>query len=126
MKKNIRFRPSPAMKTFSRVFSGVFALVGLGFVVIGVTEVIPSGGGAFGAVWTLMACCFVGIGIYGAVSKNGLYGLHRDFGLEITDEDPGAEESAEERLKKLQALYDQRLITAEEYETKRQEILREL
>ena len=36
------------------------------------------------------------------------------------------EESAEERLKKLQALYDQRLITAEEYETKRQEILREL
>ncbi len=125
MKRNIRIQPTPAMKTFSRIFSGVFALVGIGFVTIGVTEVIPSGGGAFGMVWTLMACCFTGIGIYGAANKNGLYGMQRGFGLEITDEETG-DESAEERLKKLQALYDQRLITAEEYETKRKEILREL
>lgn len=125
MKKSIRFQPSPAMRTFSRVFSGIFALVGLGFVAVGVTEVIPAGGGAFGLVWTLMACCFVGIGIYGAVNKNGLYGLHRGAGIEITDEETG-DESAEGRLKKLQVLYDQRLITAEEYEAKRQEILKEL
>lgn len=125
MKKSIRFQPSPAMRTFSRVFSGIFALVGLGFVAVGVTEVIPAGGGAFGLVWTLMACCFVGVGVYGAVSKNGLYGLHRGAGIEITDEETG-DESAEERLKKLQSLYDQRLITAEEYDSKRQEILKEL
>lgn len=125
MKRNIRIQPTPAMKNFSRVFSGIFALVGLGFVAVGVTEVIPSGGGVFGIVWTLMACCFVGIGIYGAANKNGLYGIQRGFGLEITDEETG-DESAEERLKKLQALYDQRLITAEEYEVKRQEILKEL
>ena len=36
------------------------------------------------------------------------------------------EESEQERLKKLQSLYDQRLITAEEYEEKRKEILKEL
>lgn len=35
-------------------------------------------------------------------------------------------ETAEERLKKLQTLYDQRLITPEEYEEKRKEILKEL
>lgn len=125
MKKSIRFRPSPAMKTFSRIFSGIFALIGIGFVTIGLTEVIPSGGGAFGLVWTLMACCFVGIGVYGAASKDGLYGMRRGFGVEITDEET-ENESTEERLKKLQALYDQRLITSEEYEEKRKAILKEL
>ena len=34
--------------------------------------------------------------------------------------------SPEERLRQLQSLYDQRLITTEEYEQKRQEILKEL
>lgn len=124
MKKNIRFTPSPAMKVFGRVFSGVFALVGVSFVVIGVTEVIPSGAGLFGVVWTLMACFFAGIGVYGVVSKEGLYGMRRGFGIEISDEEDG--EPAGDRLKKLQALYDQRLITPEEYEEKRKEILKEL
>lgn len=124
MKKNIRFTPSPAMKVFGRVFSGIFALVGISFVVIGVTEVIPSGAGIFGVVWTLMACFFAGIGIYGVVSKDGLYSMRRGFGIEISDEEPEA--TAEDRLKNLQALYDQRLITPEEYEEKRKEILKEL
>lgn len=121
MKKKLRFQPSPAYRKFSRVFSGIFALVALGFVVIGVTEVIPSGAGVFGIVWTFMAACFFGVGVYGVVSKDGLY---RGYGVEITDEEP--EQSAQERLEKLQGLYDQRLITAEEYEEKRKEILKEL
>lgn len=121
MKRNVRFQPSPAMKRSNRVFSGVFALVGLAFVVIGVTEVIPNSG-VFGVVWTLIACLFVGVGLYGAFSKNGLY---RRYSVEIEDEEtPG--ESAEARLKKLQDLYDQRLITTDEYERKREEILKDL
>lgn len=124
MKKNIRFVPSPVMKGFGRIFSGIFALVGISFVVIGVTEVIPSGAGLFGVVWTLMACFFAGVGIYGVVSKEGLYGMRRGFGIEISDDDGG--ESSEDRLKKLQYLYDQRLITPEEYEQKRKEILGQL
>ena len=128
MKKNIRFVPSPVMKGFGRIFSGIFALVGISFVVIGVTEVIPSGAGLFGVVWTLMACFFAGVGIYGVVSKEGLYGMRRGFGIEISDEGAGGDggESAEDRLKKLQYLYDQRLITTEEYEQKRKEILGQL
>ena len=124
MKKNIRFVPSPVMKVFGRIFSGIFALVGISFVVIGVTEVIRSGAGLFGVVWTLMACFFAGVGIYGVVSKEGLYGMRRGFGIEISDDDGG--ESSEDRLKKLQYLYDQRLITPEEYEQKRKEILGQL
>ena len=140
MRRNIRFKPSREARTFSRVFSGIFALIGLGFVAIGVTEVIPSGAGLFGLVWTGMAACFVGIGIYGAVSKKGLYGLNH-WGLEIEDgedkETPAAagepskppaasRPSVEERLKQLEDLREKRLITANEFEEKRKEILKEL
>ncbi len=121
MRKNLRFKPSPAYRKFSRVVSGVFALIALGFVAIGVTEVIPSGAGVFGFVWTGMALCFVGVGVYGVVSKDGLY---RGYGVEITDEESG--ESVQERLERLQGLYDQRLITVEEYEQKRKEILKDI
>lgn len=124
MKRNIRFKPSPAARKFSRVFSGVFALIGLGFVAIGVTQLIPSAG-IFGLVWTAMAVAFVVIGIAGALNKDGAYGVHGRWGVEIEDEEtPG--EIPEDRLKKLQSLYDQRLITTEEFEEKRKEILKEL
>lgn len=126
MKRNIRFSPSPAMRTFSRVFSGIFALISLSFVFIGVTEILP-GGGAFGIVWTLMACCFAGIGIYGAVSKNGLYGMYRGGGIEITDEDTEqGERDAKSRLEELEALRADGLLTKEEYDRKREEILKDL
>ena len=124
MKRKVTYRPSKAQIQFARVFSGIFALVALGFVAIGVTQVLP-GGGIFGLVWTLMAVCFFGVGVYGAVSKEGLYGRWSRGSLEI-EEETGEAASSEERLKKLQALYDQRLITTEEYEQKRHEILKQL
>ena len=124
MKRKITYRPSPAQIRFGRIFSGIFALVALGFVAIGVTQVLP-GGGIFGLVWTGMAVCFFCIGIYGAVSKEGPYNRWNRGSLEIEEEGAGAE-SSEERLRKLQALYDQRLITAEEFEEKRKKILEEL
>lgn len=135
MKKNIRFKPSPAMIVFSRIFSAVFALVGLGFSAFGLTLFGTGGAGAaFGLVWTLLSLSFVAIGVYGAANKNGLYGLQplggrieiSEDGVEISAQDAPAGESAEERLKQLQSLYDQRLITAGEFEEKRKEILKEL
>ena len=129
MRRNIRFKPSREARTFSRVFSGIFALIALGFVWIGVTEILPSGAGVFGIVWTLMACCFVGIGIYGAVSKNGLYGMYRGFGLSITDEEEteGKEKrDAKSRLEELEKLRADGLLSKEEYDQKREEILKEL
>ena len=45
--------------------------------------------------------------------------------MHIEDDAPQAEDP-EERLRKLRELYDQRLITEEEYEAKRREILGEL
>jgi len=114
------------MKRFSRVFSGVFALIGVGFVLIGVTEVIPSGGGIFGLVWTAMAAGFAVLGVCGAMNKDGIYGITGMIGVEVEEGGEAAPEDTEERLKKLQSLYDQRLITTEEYEKKREEIIKGL
>ena len=63
----------------------------------------------------VMGAIFVLIGVFAVIPK-----------IEIEDEGGASAESAEERLKKLQSLYDQRLITPEEYEQKRKEILEEL
>ncbi len=130
MKKTIRVKPGQKAKTFSRIFSGIFALIGLGFVAIGATEVIPSGAGLFGFVWTGMACVFVMIGIAGAVNKDGLYGLGRDYRIEVDEEQSAASgdapASVEARLKQLEDLREKRLITAGEYEEKRKDILKEL
>lgn len=146
MKRKIRFEPTPAMKIFGRIFSALFGVVGLSFVVIGVTEVIPSGAGIFGVVWTLVACMFAGIGIYGAVSRDGLYSMRRGFNLEITDEEPqppvdkwdaalsgethdhipSTALDAKARLEQLETLKEAGLITREEYDQKRREILKGL
>jgi len=55
-------------------------------------------------------------------------GIERETIVGIMDEvdDTQAGGDVEERMKQLRSLYDQRLITQEEYEQKRQEILKEL
>lgn len=123
MKKNIRYKPSKAS-------AGMSFAVGIVFTVIGLSLVLPATFGSgflpvglFGLVWTGIAVAITavnGLYLFGKRDNTSLFG-----GYEITDEEP-EEESSEERLKKLQSLYDQRLITAEEYEEKRKEILKEL
>ena len=115
-----------------------FLIVSIAFVVIGVTVVIPGAGG-FGVLWTLVAASFVVVAVVNMVRKNGMahrvaYDVEQDMGENIVgmmeDAPPsyeaGAKGSAEERLLELRNLYDLRLITDEEYEAKRQEILKEL
>ena len=112
VKRRITYRPSKAQS----ILGGV---VGVVFILIGFTMVIPQAG-LFGLLWTGMAVAITAVNFYHAFGK-GYIGPD----IEIEDGSPSAE-TAEERLKKLQALYDQRLITAEEYEQKRQEILEKL
>lgn len=115
MKKHVRYRPS-------KVSAGMGLVVGSVFVIIGLTMVIPQFG-LIGLLWTGIAAVMTvvdGLYLFGKRDNTSLFG-----GYVITDEEP-EEESSEERLKKLQSLYDQRLITAEEYEEKRKEILKEL
>ena len=79
--------------------------------------------GLFGLAWTGIAVAITvvnGLYLFGKRDNTSFFGSYV-----ITDEET-EEESEQERLKKLQSLYDQRLITAEEYEEKRKEILKEL
>lgn len=129
MKKRRRMtvRPSRGMITASRIFGGVFAVVGVCFAALGVTALI-SASGLFGVIWVLISLVFVGYGVYGACNKNGIYAGY-DFSVEEESEEEAPSLRApngEERLQKARELYDHQLITREEYEKKREEILKEL
>ena len=116
MRRNIHYKPSKAASIFGGIVGCAMGIFGL--------FAIPDMGALIGfkAIWCLMA---FGMGIYyfllaaGVVKYNG--------GYVITDEsDDGAKErksDAEVRLEELQTLYDRRLITEEEYQEKRRDIL---
>ena len=110
--RRVTYRPSKAGSVFSLIFGCVFVLIGI-FVII------PSAG-AFGILWTLIAAAGTAYNAYVAFGKKYI-----GPEVHIEDETPPSEDP-EERLRKLRELYDQRLITEEEYEAKRREILGEL
>ena len=113
-RKRVTYRPNKASGVFGVVWGGLFVLIGLVFVV-------PTFG-IFGVIWTVAALAITVVNGYHAFGK-------KYIGPEIHIEDDGAEASSgsiEERLQELRNLYDRSLITEEEYEAKKQEILKEL
>ena len=115
-RKRITHRPNKASGIFGTIWGGLFVLMGL-FVAI------PTFG-AFGVLWTLAAVAITGMNAYHAFGK-------KYIGPEIyieddTEKPAGSGSSVEERLQELREIYDRRLITDEEYEAKRKEILDEL
>ena len=145
MSKKIHVRPG---KTQSK--AGFF--VGIVFCLIGIFVVIPTFG-IFGIIWTAAAGWIAyshyrngftdkpiatqvieveGDGEDITVTKHTGLGAY-SYGTEDSDTGLGngpkgttAQESVEERLRKLQSLYDQMLITKEEYEQKKKDILEDL
>ena len=125
--KRIKVRPG---KTQSKL--GFF--MGIGFCIIGCVVVIPMFG-AFGLLWTGIAVAITVINYKNAFSEEGVTSheiiidesedgveLNRNMTGDIRKE--GADgEDIEVKLKKLHALYEQRLITSSEYEAKRKELL---
>ena len=123
MRRNRRmtYRPSKSQA----VFGGV---VGILFVLIGLFVAIPTFG-PFGILWTLIAVGITGMNFYQAFGKSYVGPeIHIEEDDEGTCETPApvGGVSAQDRLTELRALYDQRLITQEEYEEKRREILKDL
>ncbi len=114
-RRSYRYRPNKVQSAVGIAAGGLFILLGLFFV-------IPTFG-FFGIIWTLFAVGITASNAYAAFSGKG-YGS-----LEMEEQDGPGESSSgldfEEKLQKLQRLYEQRLITREEYEQKRAEILAE-
>ena len=137
-RRRVTYRPSKAQGAFGMVWGGIFVLIGL-------AVVIPTFG-AFGILWTLAA---VGITV-----MNGLHAFGKKYvGPEIRIEDeegdgpearpfegaapsspapeshdhiPSTALDTRERLEQLNTLKEAGLITREEYDQKRREILSEL
>lgn len=113
-KYRVTKRPGKASGAMSAVVGGIFVLISI-FVAI------PTFG-AFGILWTLMAAAMCVYGIYSAFGKHYV-------GPEITiesDVQNTQPDDAGSRLEKLQQLYDSGLISQDEYEAKRKEIIAEL
>ncbi len=126
-RKRVTYRPSKTGSVLGGVVGVIFVLIGL-FVVIPTFSMGGGFGAIFGVFWTILAAVIAGTNFYQAFGKGYI-------GPEIHIEEEGKSEHAQDapapgdaqaRLTELRALYDQRLITQEEYEQKRREILEEL
>ena len=111
--KRVRVNPG-------RTQSMVGFVGGLLFVVLGIVVVIPSFG-AFGIIWTLFAGVIAGVNGFNAFSQKGVTSHEI-----LIDDGDSAGTSPAERLETLRDLYERRLITQEEYEKRRAEIIDEL
>lgn len=111
-RRRMRYQPSKSQSIFSGVVGIIFCLIGL-FVVI------PTFG-LFGLLWT-------GIAVFITIHNFAMASGKASMGSYVIEEEGAApssgEPTAEQRLQELRSLYDQRLITQEEYDQKRQEIL---
>lgn len=133
----VQSQPTGAARGVQRLVGAVHAVLGFVFVVISITEIIPNVG-LFGLIFLAGGLFFLINGIRLVLSKNDVahrvgYEVETDLDKSIVglmedaaedSEDPSA--SVEERLTRLRDLYEQRLITKEEYDVKRQEILKTL
>ena len=109
----IRVKPSRSQAALGMV-------VGIVFVGIGLFIVIPIFG-AFGIFWTLVA---VAIAVYSAINVFSTRGLaHTEIEIENSAEFKEGELNFDERLRRLERLRDEQLISSEEYERKREEIM---
>ena len=121
MRRNIHYKPSKGASILGGIVGctmGFFGLFGMSDMAYGFgTEFL-----AFRLVWCLMT---FGMGIYNFLLAAGV--VKYNGGYEITDESDesakGGKSDAEARLEELQTLYDRRLITEEEYQEKRKDIL---
>lgn len=117
-RRRITYRPSKAQTI-------VGGLMGAVFVAIGIFVVIPASG-MFGVLWTLFAAVITVSNLYAGFGKNYAgpeIHVEEDASQAQSDSEAGG---STRRLEELRALYDRRLITQEEYEEKRKEILKEL
>ena len=129
-RRRVTYRPSKAQGAFGVIWGGIFVVIGLVFV-------IPSFG-PFGVLWTLAALAITVMNGVRAFGK-GYVGpeIHIEEEGETPPPPPAPSEQthdhissmalgAKERLEQLEALKDAGLVTDQEYQKKRSEILDDL
>ena len=109
-----------------RVIGLVGCVIGLVLAIIGVVYFVPKFK-VIGILWTIVALAMIGFNAYCAFSKK----FNASLALTETqskseDSQKGESTEIEDRLVKLRSLYEKGLISDEEYELKRKDILSEL
>ncbi len=126
MARRIKVKPGKTQSKF-----GFF--VGLAFVLIGVVMVIPIFG-PFGILWTAVAGYIAFTHYKNGFTNEGVPtheieidddGREFSYGNDYSAPQYTSENDIEIKLRKLEDLYNKDLITSEDYEKKRQEILDE-
>lgn len=115
MNRRVRMRPSKPASFMGMIVGGIF-------VFIGIFMVIPTFG-FFGIFWTLMACAITGSQAYNLFSKKGMASWEMD--IEESQSQPVPKVDFEEKLVKLNRLKEEGLISEEEFQSKRDEVMRE-
>lgn len=121
-----KVKPSKA-SSITIIISGVlFLIFGVVFLISISSELSSDDGGpliiAFFAIWIIMCIGFVVFGIANLVKKDGISTYEIDFNKVdgSTNEDMS---NVEQRLRNLENLKQKRLITEEEYQKKRKDII---
>lgn len=114
-RKRVTYRPGRTQGVFGVIWGGIF-------VVIGLLVAIP----VFGPVGILWTLAVIGITAYHGYCAFGKGYVGPEIHIEDSDCAAPGTSSAEARLQELRNLYDRSLITEEEYEEKRREILKDL
>ena len=124
----VQSQPTGAAQGVRRGIGVVQAIFGFVFVVVAVTEIIPTAG--------LFGLPFLAIGVETGVEEETIVGLMDEVlekhegsaaaAPQSHDHIPSTALNAKERLEQLQSLKNGGLITQAEYDQKRQEILRNL
>lgn len=146
----VQHQPTGAAKVAQRGIGVVHAVVGAVFVIISLTEIIPSAG-LFGLPFLAAGAFFAVNGTLLALGRNGFahrtaYDVETDVeeetivgilddvdraeqrkpSAETHDHIPSTALSLQKRLEQLETLKDAGLVDEEEYREKRKEILKEL
>lgn len=116
MRRRVSVRPTKISSMMSLIMGCIFCFIGF-FIVI------PQFG-MFGIFWTLIAVSITASAVYNVFSNKGLATTHID--IEDYEDEKSESNLIEERLRKLNELYEKRLITQDEFEAKKADLLEKL
>jgi hypothetical protein len=109
----------------SRASSIIGILVGVAFLVFGVVFLVvlvgkdSQIGVGFMSLWIFVVCLIIAFNVYHLISRKGMLEIDAEAG----DSGAGAEANFDVKLRRLERLRSDRLISEEEYKRKRAEIL---
>jgi hypothetical protein len=106
----------------SKGMSAVSMIVGVVFVFIGISQISQMG--FFGVIWTLVALAITGYHAANVFSQKGVSVYEVDAFANHEDQ-KSSTKNYEEKLRQLHRLKEDNIISSEEYEKKKEELLKE-